>query len=188
MRASPTYQPLADTTHDNVILVDERDCEIGIMPKLDAHRHGRRHRAISVLTRDAAGRLLLQQRAAGKYHSGGLWSNTCCSHPRPGEPASCAAKRRLREEMGVVAELRPLFSTHYRARVSEGLIEDEFVHVFGGVFDAVPNPNAAEVAGWCWKSLAETKHDICERPQTYTIWFRQFLEEFEQEITQFASA
>lgn len=179
---------LVDTTQDNVVLVDKDDREIGIMPKLDAHRHGRCHRAISVLIRDDAGRLLLQQRAAGKYHSGGLWSNTCCSHPRHGEDTLYAARRRLREEMGVVAELSPLFSTHYRAMVSDGLIEDEIVHVFGGVFDRAPNPSAEEVAGWRWKTLAQINRDVRERPQAYTIWFRGFLDRFEPEIARFASA
>lgn len=178
---------LTDTTHDNVVLVDEDDREIGAMPKLDAHRHGLCHRAISVLIRDGVGRLLLQQRAAGKYHSGGLWSNTCCSHPRTGEDSLCAATRRLHEEMGIVTELRPLFSTRYRARVSERLIEDEIVHVLGGISDQAPNPNAAEVAGWCWKTLAEIRLDVRDRPQAYTIWFRHFLEKFEGEIARFTS-
>jgi isopentenyl-diphosphate delta-isomerase len=178
---------LADTTHDHVILVDQYDNEIGIMPKLEAHRRGRCHRAISVLIRDAAGRLLLQQRATGKYHSGGLWSNTCCSHPRPGEDVLHAAMRRLREEMGIVACLSPLFTIHYRARVSDQFIEDEFIHVFGGTGGRSPSPNAFEVAGWCWKTLAEIEQDVRERPQAYTVWFRRFLDEFEQEIARFAS-
>lgn len=180
-------RPSVDTTYDAVVLVDERDCEIGVMQKLDAHRQGRSHRAISVLVRDCAGRLLLQQRAVGKYHSGGLWSNTCCSHPRPGEHARCAAVRRLREEMGIVAELSPLFSTRYRARVSKELIENEIVHVFGGVSDQEPNPDAAEVGDWCWKTLTEIRRDVLERPQAYTVWFRRFLDEFGREIARFAS-
>jgi isopentenyl-diphosphate delta-isomerase len=182
------HQPLADTTHDDVVLVDADDREIGVMQKLEAHRLGRSHRAISVFVRDGGGRLLLQRRAAGKYHSAGLWSNTCCSHPRPGEHALCAAVRRLREEMGVVAQLSPLFSTHYRALVAEGLIEDEIVHVFGGISRQMPDPDAAEVADWCWKTLDEIENDVRERPQAYTIWFRQFLDEFEPEIARFVSA
>ncbi|MCC6948407.1 MAG: isopentenyl-diphosphate Delta-isomerase [Bradyrhizobiaceae bacterium] len=177
-----------DTTHDYVILVDRTDREIGIMQKIDAHRLGRCHRAISVLIRDAAGRLLLQQRAAGKYHSGGLWSNTCCSHPLPGEETLYAATRRLGEEMGIAASLSPLFSMKYRARVSDQFIESEIVHVFGGTSDEPPNPNASEVEGWRWMTLAEIKRSILERPQAYTVWFRRFIEEYEEEIESFASA
>lgn len=180
-------QTLADTTDDHVILVDRHDCAIGTMPKLDAHRCGRRHRAISVLVRDCGGRLLLQRRAAGKYHSGGLWSNTCCSHPRPGEDTLQAATRRLEEEMGVAASLSHLFSTHYRAHVSERLIEDEIVHVFGGVSEQEPSPNAMEVSDWSWKTLEEIKQDVRERPQAYTVWWRKFLDDFETEIAKFAS-
>jgi isopentenyl-diphosphate Delta-isomerase len=125
----------SDNSADDVILVDEHDRALGTMAKLAAHQRGLRHRAISVIVRDRDNRLLLQQRAATKYHSGGLWTNTCCSHPRPGEDTLEAARRRLREEMGVACELQLLFSTHYRADVSRGLIEDEIVHVFGGRFD-----------------------------------------------------
>lgn len=122
----------ADTTFDEVVLVNEHDVAIGTMDKLRAHELGVRHRALSVLVHDRRNRLLLHRRASSKYHSGGLWTNTCCSHPRPGEPVHDAAVRRLREEMGISCALMPLFSMRYRARVSERLIESEIVHVFGG--------------------------------------------------------
>ena len=180
-------QPSADTSFDQVILVDEHDRAIGIMPKLEAHHQGRRHRAISIFVRDSHGRLLLHQRAAGKYHSAGLWTNTCCSHPRPGEDSADAAARRLVEEMGIVAPLTPLFSMRYRARVPERLIEHEIVHVFGGIFDGVPKRDAIEVADWCWKAPADIVREINERPPAYTIWFRRILRQFETEIARFVS-
>src|SRR5215510_9669857 len=121
----------SENSADEVILVDEHDRPLGTMGKLEAHRRGLRHRAISVIVRDRHNRFLLQQRAAEKYHSGGLWTNTCCSHPRPGEDTQEAAGRRLKQEMGFTCELTFLFSTHYRADVSRGLIEDEIVQVFG---------------------------------------------------------
>jgi isopentenyl-diphosphate delta-isomerase len=179
--------PRADTSLDHVVLVDAYDWTIGSMPKIDAHREGRRHRAISVIVRDPRGRLLLQRRAAGKYHSGGLWTNTCCSHPRPGEDPADAAARRLAEEMGVVAPLALLFSMHYRAPVSERLVEHEVLHVFGGAFDGSPDPDAFEVGAWCWRFPADIARDIDERPQAYTIWFRTMLRQFEAEIARFVS-
>ena len=178
-------RPRMDTSLDRVILVDKYDRAIGFMPKLEAHQQGRRHRAISVIIRDAQGQLLLHRRSAGKYHSAGLWTNTCCSHPRPGEDSVHAATRRLAEEMGIVAALTPLFSMYYRSRVPGQLVEHEVVHVFGGIFDGRPNPDPFEVGDWCWKALTATKCEIDERPQAYTIWFRRMLREFENEIAQF---
>src|SRR3954451_2191269 len=130
---------------DDVILVDEYDNEIGTMPKMEAHLKGKLHRAFSVFIFNAEGDLLLQQRAAHKYHSGGLWTNTCCSHPRPGEDTMDAAQRRLAQEMGLRCPLTHLFTTHYRAAVSRDLIEDEVVHVFGGRHDGEPDPDPHEV-------------------------------------------
>ena len=169
---------LSDNSADEVILVDERDRPLGTMAKLEAHRRGLRHRAISVIVRDRHNRLLLQRRAAAKYHSGGLWTNTCCSHPRPGEATLEAAHRRLGEEMGFACELTFLFSTHYRADVSGGLIEDEVVHVFGGRFDGTPDPNPLEVEDWCWKDPAELACDLDENPEKYTVWFREYRRRF----------
>jgi isopentenyl-diphosphate delta-isomerase len=162
---------------DPVILVDADDVEIGTAGKLDAHRRGLRHRAISALVHNSKGEFLLQRRAASKYHSGGLWTNACCSHPFPGESAADAAHRRLRQEMGVACALEPLFRFSYRAEVPGGLIEDEVVHVFGGLHDGPIEPDPAEVDGYRWIALPELKTDIRNRPDAYTVWFRQYVAE-----------
>ena len=171
-----------DTSSDEVIIVDANDVPIGTAPKLEAHRRGLRHRAISVFIGDVRGRLLLHRRSAEKYHSAGLWTNTCCSHPRPGEAAHDAAIRRLAEEMGIACPLVFFFSMQYRADVSNGLIEDEIVHVFGGRFGGTPNPNSLEVSDWCWKPSAEIARDVDERPKIYTVWFRKFRDDFWSDI------
>ena len=168
----------SENSADEVILVDADDRPLGTMGKLEAHRQGLRHRAISVIVRDRDNRLLLQQRAAGKYHSGGLWTNTCCSHPRPGEATHDAALRRLAEEMGFSCPLTHLFTAHYRASVSDELIEDEVVHVFGGRFDGTPDPDPHEVAAWRWISPDELAGDIDHQPQNYTVWFREYRRRF----------
>ena len=178
LRASPRSLSQVDTSEDEVIVVDANDVAIGTAPKLEAHRRGLSHRAISVFVGDPRGSLLLQQRSAGKYHSGGLWTNTCCSHPRPGEDVHDAAMRRLDEEMGIACPLVFLFSMHYRANVSNELIEDEIVHVFGGRFSGVPNPNPLEVSDWVWRPSADIARDIDQRPDRYTIWFRKFHREY----------
>jgi isopentenyl-diphosphate delta-isomerase len=135
-----------------------------------------------VIVGDGNGRFLLHRRAAGKYHSAGLWTNTCCSHPRPGEATSDAAARRLNEEMGLTCPLHFLFTTHYRAPVSHGLIEDEIVHVFGGRFDGAPQPDPAEVSEWCWKPPSELAREMAERPESYTVWFQKFCRDFWTEL------
>ena len=168
----------SENSADEVILVDQHDRPLGTMGKLEAHRRGLRHRAISVIVRDRTNRLLLQQRAAGKYHSGGLWTNTCCSHPRPGENTIDAAHRRLAEEMGFTCPLTLLFTTHYRAAVPGGLIEDEVVHVFGGRFDGIPDPDPHEVADWRWKAPEAVAREIDELPDIYTVWFREYRRRF----------
>jgi isopentenyl-diphosphate delta-isomerase len=170
----------SDNAADAVILVDTDDRPLGTMAKLEAHRRGLTHRALSVIVRDRNNRLLLQQRATGKYHSGGLWTNTCCSHPRPGEDTADAATRRLEEEMGFVCPLTLLFSTHYRAEVSNDLIEDEVVHVFGGRFDGTPDPDPDEVASWCWKAADEVARELDAHPDLYTVWFRKYRQQFWQ--------
>lgn len=172
--ASDGLDRLADATTDSVILVDAEDKAIGTMAKLEAHQRGLLHRAVSVFVRDGRGRLLLQQRAQGKYHSGGLWTNTCCGHPRPGEAAAEAASRRLVEEMGIDCSLAFLFSMQYRAPVSSGLVEHELVHVFGGRFDGVPIPDPREVMAWCWKDTADIAKAMDDRPETYTVWFQEY--------------
>jgi isopentenyl-diphosphate delta-isomerase len=173
---------VADNSADHVILVDADDRELGTMGKLEAHRRGLRHRAISVIVRDGQNRLLMQQRASAKYHSGGLWTNTCCSHPRPDEDTPDAASRRLTEEMGFSCPISFLFVTHYRADVSNDLVEDEVVHVFGGRFDGAPNPDPSEVSDWRWMTPEETARDIEARPELYTVWFREYCRNFWREM------
>ena len=175
-------RPRSDNSSDHVIVVDANDSPIGTASKLEAHRSGLRHRAISVIIGDREGRILLHRRDAGKYHSGGLWTNTCCSHPRPGEKTSDAATRRLVEEMGISCPLVFLFAMNYRAEVSNDLVEDEIVHVFGGRFDGAPNPDPLEVSDWCWKPFGEIEQDVDARPDIYTVWFRKIRNEFWSDI------
>lgn len=156
---------------DQVILVDSNDNEVGIEGKLAAHCGGLLHRAVSVFVFDSNGRLLLQKRASAKYHSGGLWSNTCCGHPRPGEHQTSAARRRLREEMGIDCELLQVFSFTYRAAFDNQLIENEYDHVFFGKYDGDPISNPEEVEGWAWMELDSLHQDMINNPAFYSAWF-----------------
>jgi isopentenyl-diphosphate delta-isomerase len=158
-----------------VILVDASDREVGQAPKLAAHRQGILHRAFSVFLFDTGGRLLLQRRAQGKYHSGGLWSNTCCGHPRPGEGLVDAAQRRLAEEMGVTCALRPVGSFTYRARVGD-LEEHELDHVLVGRHEGDPRPAASEVDAWRWVAPAEAVAELAAGPERFTPWFARALD------------
>jgi isopentenyl-diphosphate delta-isomerase len=160
-----------------VILVDETDRELGTMPKLAAHLEGRLHRAISVIIVNGAGEMLLQQRAGAKYHSGGLWTNACCSHPRPGETTADSAARRLREEMGFESKLVPMFTTIYRAELG-ALVEHELVHVFGGRYDGRVTPDPAEVDGYAWRRLDWLAREIEANPHHYTAWFAKYIREY----------
>jgi isopentenyl-diphosphate delta-isomerase len=168
---------------EEVILVDENDRPLGIAPKLAAHRNGQLHRAVSVQLRDWQGRLLLQKRHIGKYHSGGLWTNTCCGHPRSGETAIGAAQRRLTEEMGIACPLSPLFSTRYRADLDHGMIEHEVVHVFGGRYEGEVRPNPTEADDFAWLTLQELTSDIARAPNSYSIWFRIYIRDHEAALT-----
>jgi farnesyl-diphosphate farnesyltransferase len=161
-----------DTDEEKVVLVNHRDEAIGVEEKIRAHRLGALHRAFSVFVFNADGKLLLQKRTAVKYHSRGLWSNTCCGHPRPGETIEKAAQRRLSEEMGFDTELRQLFHFIYHARLEDSLIEHEVDHVFIGHFDGVPKANSTEVAEWKWMDLATLGDDLAKHPESYTYWFR----------------
>ena len=163
---------------DDVILVDEQDRPVGTAPKLAAHENGGRlHRAFSVFIFDSAGRMLLQRRAASKYHFGGLWTNACCSHPRVGRNLIDSATARLRHELGFETPLEERFSFIYRAHdLSSGLTEHEFDHVLVGRFDGRPDPNPEEVDAWEWVAPAELLLDVRDRPQRYTPWFRIVLE------------
>ncbi|MBY0544391.1 MAG: isopentenyl-diphosphate Delta-isomerase [Gammaproteobacteria bacterium] len=167
--------------NDTVILVDEQDNPQGIEEKLKAHQMGLLHRAFSVcLLRKHAGtwQVLLQQRAHGKYHSGGLWTNTCCSHPQSGELTTDAAKRRLNEEMGIVSSLVPVGSFIYRAELDNQLIEHELDHVLTGVItDEIEiKPNPAEVMNYRWADLASLSHEIVTHQEHYTAWLKQVID------------
>ncbi|RZI43738.1 isopentenyl-diphosphate Delta-isomerase [Herbaspirillum sp. HC18] len=155
---------------DQVILVDCNDKPIGVAGKLAAHQSGRLHRALSVFLFDSAGRLLLQQRAESKYHSGGLWSNTCCSHSRPGEDTASAAHRRLQEEMGIDCALSEVFSFIYRTRFPNGLIEYEYDHVFFGRYDGTHLLNPDEADDSRWVKMDDLANDIKARPEAYSFW------------------
>jgi isopentenyl-diphosphate Delta-isomerase len=155
-----------------VILVDEQDQVLGTMEKMEAHRQGVLHRAFSVFVFDSKGRMLLQQRAAHKYHGGLLWSNACCSHPYPEEDTLYAAHRRLGEELGFNTALTEIFSFTYKAEVENGLIEHEFDHVFAGEYSGTVIPNAAEVANYCFSPMADIKAALQDRPGKFTSWFR----------------
>ena len=157
---------------EQMILVNTRDEPMGTMGKMEVHQKGLLHRAFSVFVFDKSGRFLLQQRAYSKYHSSGLWTNTCCSHPRPDENVEDAAKRRLREEMGFETELKEIFSFVYKAEMGNGLIEHEYDHVFAGFFDDPPHPNSNEVAGWCYSSINDLKVKMMKNPDQFTSWFR----------------
>jgi isopentenyl-diphosphate Delta-isomerase len=169
---------LKSSDSERVVLVDEQDNPVGQLDKLEAHRRGLRHRAVSVFLRDGNGKMLLQRRASEKYHSGGLWANACCGHPRPDERIVDAATRRLGDEMGVRCELRPLFTTLYCASVSNELIEHEFVHAFGGHFEGTPSPNPHEVQEWRWLSIDEIEADIVANPEQFAVWFRIYVSQF----------
>lgn len=168
-----------------VILVDKNDNEVGFMPKTEAHQKAVLHRAISVFLVNKAGEWLLQQRAPGKYHSAGLWTNTCCSHPFPGESNADAATRRLKEEMGLTCDLKYLFNFTYREVFNNGLTEHELDHVFWGVTDQVPNINSEEVMDFRNLGFNELKADVLKNPETYTVWFRHIFERVQHHIEKF---
>lgn len=165
----------ADETAETVVLVDEADRAIGIAPKLGVHRTGQLHRAVSVFITDGSGGILLQQRAPGKYHSPGMWSNAACGHPRPGERAMDAAGRRLLEEMGIECALEQAGTFLYCADLGEGLIEHELDHVFVGKWDARPDPDPGEVGGWRWVACDMLLAELASRPAQYTAWLPRAL-------------
>jgi len=165
-----------------VILVDENDVETGLMGKTEAHEKGLLHRAVSVFIVNSDGEWLLQCRALNKYHSAGLWTNTCCSHPLPGESSVDAAKRRLFEEMGLTCDLVPLFNFTYRELLENGLIEHELDYVFLGIADDIPVINDLEVAEFKYFNYREMEIDIKTNPENYTIWFRKIFKQVNQHI------
>lgn len=165
-------------TEENVILVNEKDEPIGLMPKLEAHEKAVLHRAFSVFILNEKNQLMLQQRAHHKYHSPLLWTNTCCSHQREGESNLQAGNRRLREEMGFQAELKELFNFIYKAPFDNGLTEHELDHVMIGYYNENPVINPEEVEAWKWMDIEAVKEDISVHPELYTVWFKIIFEEF----------
>jgi isopentenyl-diphosphate delta-isomerase len=158
--------------HTEVILVNEHDEQIGIMEKLEAHQKGMLHRAFSVFVFNKKGELLLQQRASGKYHSAELWTNTCCSHPSPGEDVIKAAHRRLQEEMGFNTTLDYAFHFIYKTDFENGLMEHELDHVFIGHYDGPVEPNSDEVKDYCFMKVPAILESMEQRPLKYTSWFK----------------
>lgn len=157
---------------EKVILVDTDDNPTGEMEKMEAHEKALLHRAFSIFIFNKKHELMLQQRALTKYHSPGLWTNTCCSHPRPGESVEEACHRRLVEEMGFDCEMEKIFDFIYKAELDKCLTEHEFDHVFFGRFDDQPAINPDEVAAWKWMSMTEIESDMLANPENYTVWFR----------------
>lgn len=165
-------------TEEQVILVDENDNKIGLMPKMEAHEKALLHRAFSVFIFNDRNELMLQQRAAHKYHSPKLWTNTCCSHQRDGESNIQAGIRRLQEEMGFVTDLEETTSFIYKAPFDNGLTEHEYDHVMIGYYNDKPIINEEEVVSWKWMNIEDVKSDIAENPQIYTAWFKIIFEKF----------
>lgn len=161
---------------EDVVLVDRNDKQTGTEEKISAHRGGRLHRAFSIFIFDGRGRMLIQRRAGRKYHCAGLWTNTCCSHPRPGEAVERAAHRKLRQELGFDTELREILSFIYKARFKNGLTEHEFDHVFVGRFDGNPKPNPEEADEVRWVDPDWIEKDVKQNPEKYTPWFNIILE------------
>lgn len=167
---------------DQVILVDSSDATLGCMEKVEAHRKGLMHRAISVFIFNTGGQWLLQQRANNKYHSNSLWSNTCCTHPFPGESTLEAANRRLSEEMGLQCELKPVFHFVYKEPLDNELTEHELDHVFIGFSDEKPDLNPLEVMDYCYKNFSDLQKDIKMNPEKYTVWFRKIVEPVHEQM------
>lgn len=161
-----------NTSTEYLILVDQFDNQIGLMEKLEAHQKGLLHRAFSIFIFNSKGEILLQKRSLEKYHSPGLWSNTCCSHPNAGEETLVAAKRRLVEEMGMSADIEEVFSFTYKAEFENGLVEHEFDHVFFGTTDAEPIINISEVSEWKYISVEDLKIDLTTSPEQYSAWLQ----------------
>jgi isopentenyl-diphosphate delta-isomerase len=168
---------MVQTSEEQVILVDSDDHPLGAMEKLQAHRQGALHRAFSIFLFDREGRLLLQKRAPGKYHSPGLWTNTCCGHPRPGEEVVAAATRRLQEELGIGCPLEVQFNFKYRADLDHGMIEHEIDHVLFGRFDGAVLPAPEEIEAVRWITLPGLVREIGDSPKAFTEWLKTCLPE-----------
>ncbi len=161
---------------EHVILVDEQDRAIGTMEKLEAHQKGLLHRAFSILIYNSKGEMLIQKRADTKYHSGGLWTNACCSHPLPDEKMEDATRRRLKFEMGIDIPSQYAYKFVYRVALDKSLVEHEVDHVYTAVFDGIPNVNPDEVEDWKYVNVSSLKEDITKHPERYTHWFKLILD------------
>lgn len=168
---------------EQIVLVDQNDRELGFMPKLEVHQKGLLHRAFSVFVFNEKGEMLIQQRALDKYHSPGLWTNTCCSHPRWKEDTEEAAHRRLKEEMGFDCPLNYVFHFLYRADLENELIEHELDHVYRGVYTKDPKPNREEVADFRWIGEQELKYELENQAEKFTYWFKEIMLKYHGEIT-----
>lgn len=164
-------------TQEELILVNEQDEELGFMPKMEVHQKGLLHRAFSILVMNANKEFLIHKRADDKYHSAGLWTNTCCSHPRRGESVESAAHRRLQEEMGFDCNLQFAYKFIYQTPLDNGLVEHELDHVFLGQFDGEVKPNPDEVSDYRWLRLGELRNEIYETPEKFTFWFKKIVSE-----------
>ncbi|MCK0110210.1 isopentenyl-diphosphate Delta-isomerase [Flavobacteriaceae bacterium S0825] len=167
---------------EQVILVNKNDEQIGLMPKMEAHEKAVLHRAFSVFIFNDKNELMLQQRALSKYHSPGLWTNTCCSHQRDGESNIEAGKRRLHEEMGFVTELKETTSFIYKAPFDNGLTEHELDHIMVGLYNEEPSINPDEVESWKWMDIEDVKVDMALHPEKYTAWFKIIFDKFYKHI------
>lgn len=170
-------------SEEMVVLVNENDEKVGLMPKMEAHEKGVLHRAFSVFVLNGKNEVMLQQRALGKYHSPGLWTNTCCSHQRDGESTIEAGKRRLMEEMGFSCPLKETTSFIYKAPFDNGLTEHELDHILVGNYEGKVQINPDEVASWKWMPLEEVKLDIEKNPNLYTAWFKIIFDEFYEHLS-----
>ncbi len=170
-------------SEERVILVNNQDQPIGLVGKMQAHEDGALHRAVSVFIFNSHGDVLLQKRASTKYHGAGLWTNTCCTHPREGESSEDCALRRLREEMGFETSVEERFSFVYKAEVENGLIENEFDHVFFGVYDGPIQPDSNEVEDYTFVQLDKVVKDAEHNPEKYSIWFRIIIDKFRDHLT-----
>ncbi|MCK4592058.1 isopentenyl-diphosphate Delta-isomerase [Candidatus Parcubacteria bacterium] len=161
---------------EEIILVDKNDQEIGSGEKMKVHQNGKLHRAFSIFVFNSKNEMLLQERAKTKYHCGGLWTNTCCSHPRRGELLEEATHRRLQEEMGFDCELKKIGSFIYKAEFDNGLTEHEYDHVFTGKFDGEPKLNLEEADDYKWIGMEKLKKEIKKNPESFTAWFKIAME------------
>jgi isopentenyl-diphosphate delta-isomerase len=165
---------------EQIILVDQNDAQVGAMGKLATHEKGLLHRGFSIIVKNDKGEIMLQKRARGKYHSGGLWTNTCCGHPKDTEDLTSAVHRRLKEEMGFDCKLKEILTFIYEVNLDKGLKENEFLHVFLGKYNNAPALNPEEADDWQWITMEDLKADIAQNPNKYTYWFKIALKKAEE--------